>query len=129
MNTNTTPLFTGDWEHNDTLTAWEVAYPAVRYGKPWNGWATPVVTKQVLAALVARNQFCRVSGMPDLDRMEWVGHTVMVLPFDVDPTDPQVKDYMKVLVPDDDGTYDLGVLGYTLVLVDGDDNVVRTVQA
>lgn len=127
--TEALPLFAGDWEFNTTLDAWEVAYPAVRYGSRWNGWATPVVARQTLEALVARNQFLRTSGMPDLDRMEWQGDSLLVLPFDVQATDPQVKDYLKVLVPEADGTYDLGVLGYTFEQVAPGDNVVRAVPA
>jgi hypothetical protein len=126
---STAPLFTGDWEHNDTLTAWEVAYPAVRYGNPWNGFATPVVTRNVLAALVARNEFMRHAGHPDLCRMVWDGDTVLVMPFDVADDDPEADEYRTVLLPHADGTYDLGTLGWTFVLVEDTDNVVRTVTA
>jgi hypothetical protein len=131
MTTTTLPLFSGDWEWNETLDAWEVGYPAVSYGVPWNGWATPVVSPEVLAVMVARNTFLRSAGLPDLDRWEWVadGSVVRVLPFDVADTDPEAPGYATDLYPNDEGNYDLSVLGYVWTLVDEDENVVRTVTS
>ena len=31
----------------------EHVWTAVRYGRPWNGWATPVVTRDVLESVIA----------------------------------------------------------------------------
>lgn len=117
-------LFSGDWEWNDDLEAWETAFPAVRMGDPWNGFPTPVVSHDVLTALVARFTILRSSGMPDLDLWEWVEGTGIVRVISQNDDTPGACTYLE---PDEDGNYDLGVLGYTWATVGVGDRVVRTV--
>lgn len=119
------PLFAGEWEWNDTLEAYEVGFPAVAYGEAWNGWVTPVVSREVLTALVARNTFLRSSGLPDLDQWGWTDDkTVRVVAFDAEWSD---DDHATHLLPNAAGDYDLGTLGYTWDVIPEDARVVRSV--
>lgn len=104
--------FSGDWEWQDVLDCYENVYAAVRFGTPWNGFATPVVSAQVMAALVARQAFLIACG-ETLDRWEWDGNGVRI-----DPSDQPVGDETEShwCLPDADGNFTLP--GYTYSEVD-----------
>lgn len=84
----------------------ERVWEAVRFGEPWNGWLTPVVTKETLENLL--------EALGDGHR--WEGEIAVVWPTidlgDGAAHDPDTED---PIVPDDDGTYDLGELGWTFI--------------
>lgn len=96
-----------DWcmdENRFRLDGLESTWEAVRFGEPWNGWLTPFTTRETLASLLdALGDGCR-----------WEGDTAVVWPtidlVEGEPHDPDTEDR---IAPDDDGTYDLGVLGWT----------------
>ena len=81
----------------------EVPYPAARFGTPWNGWATPVVTASTLATLLLR-----VISDPDGSYRA----------FAIDPPGRcgllDSEGRIDIMTPDVDGLYDLGGLGWTL---------------
>lgn len=92
-----------------TLEAWvgadEAGYPAIRYGEPWNGWETPVVTRAVLASILDRVR--EESGEPH----RWDGDVAVVSGAVVDGP-PEYEDRIE---PNLDGHYDIGGLGWTWV--------------
>jgi hypothetical protein len=104
--------FSGEWEWVDVLECYENVYAAVRFTPPWSGGVCPIVTRTVLAALVARQQFLIACG-ETLDRWEWDGNGVRV-----DPSDQPIGDETEStwLLPDADGNYALP--GYTYESVD-----------
>ncbi|KQR10434.1 hypothetical protein [Cellulomonas sp. Leaf334] len=88
------------------LDGYEGYWPAVRFGDPWNGWATPVVTGTVLAGLLAH-----IDG-----GHRWDGDCAIVWPTaDLMPGEPHDPDIEDRISPDIDGQYDLGALGWTFV--------------
>ena len=119
-----TRYFSGDWEWNDTLDAYETAFAALRFGEPWNGFARPVVTPSVMDAIVARETLLRACG-ETVDFMQWDGNGVRVVSSDAESV--LDDDEATWILPDDDGNFDLGVLGYTFETLDDDDNVIRRV--
>lgn len=72
-----------------------VAWPAFGYGTPWNGWATPVVTRDTLGDLLVATEESHV----------WDGDAATV------------ADDRSALKPDATGHYDLSFLGWTFVQV------------
>lgn len=119
----TTVYVSGDWEWDFTLDVYETAYAAVRLGDPWNGFATPVVSHQVMAAIVARQEFLAAAD-PDTygpTSLRWDGNGVAI-------TDPDGEE-TSWLLPDADGNFDLAPLGWTWsTLGDAeDDHVIRRV--
>lgn len=71
---------------------------AVEYGEPWNGWATPVVTRETLADILTALELGH----------RWEGTTAVV----------DVEDYEDRLEPREDGLYDLRQAGWTVQQVD-----------
>lgn len=70
-------------------------WTAVSYGRPWNGWATPVVTREVLESVIAAAEggslyFIETTAVISGDRLR----------------------------PDADGYYDLGQIGWCFVETD-----------
>lgn len=77
------------------------SWPAVRFGEPWNGFATPVVTRETLEDLLAAVD----------DGYRWEGDVVVVWSaIDLGPDD--LPEYEDRLSPGADGLYDLGALGW-----------------
>lgn len=74
-------------------------YDAVSYGQPWNGMVTPVVTREVLNQIVAD-----MAGEGDYYTFTWSGDVLTVHHVELDEDD--------MLVPTEDGTYDLSTLGW-----------------
>lgn len=85
-------------DHFDDERSW----PAERFGQPWNGFATPVVTKETLVDLLDAVN----------DGHRWDGDTAVVWSaIDLGPDDePEFEDRVD---PDAEGHYDLAVLGWT----------------
>lgn len=82
------------------------AWPAAAFGRPWNGWATPIVSREVLVEFFSHIR----------QRHAWAsdGHCVTV--FHEDDSDLDV-----VLEPLEGGFYDLGMLGWTFDEVEPDE--------
>jgi len=83
------------------------AFDAVAYHEPWNGWATPVVDRATLEALVNRLDPQWLRGWVDGDGVLHLDHLENGLVSDRD-----------ALTPGADGNYDLGSLGWTFELAD-----------
>lgn len=79
------------------------SWPAIRFGEPWNGWATPVVTRGVLAEMLT------ASGEPH----RWDGSNVWLGTPAVDLQPGQDPEFYECVRPSDDGSYDLGQIGWT----------------
>lgn len=77
------------------------SWPAERFGEPWNGFATPVVTRETLADLLQSLG----------EGYRWEEDTAVVWStIDLAPgEEPEEEDR---LTPDFDGLYDLGELGW-----------------
>ncbi|MCX5044080.1 hypothetical protein OG921_12985 [Aldersonia sp. NBC_00410] len=86
----------------------ERTWPALRFGEPWNGWATPVVSRDVLDQMLA------ASGEPH--RWEGSGLWLGTPAIDVQPG--QEPEFYERVRASGDGSYDLGQLGWTFVAVD-----------
>lgn len=108
---------THDGEWNDDLDAYETAYAAVSVGAPWNGWATPVLSQDVAGRLVARLQ--QMLACADDLQLSWDGNGILV-----SSSDPDVED--EWIMPNEDGNFDFGSLGWTFSVVE-DANVVRRI--
>lgn len=80
-------------------------FEALAFGEPWNGWATPIVTREVLEQILAALE------VPDSLRED--GTTIVIGDSRGIPSDDDVR-----LVPLDGDAYDLGLLGWTFVLTD-----------
>lgn len=83
-----------------TLDSSSHHYPAVSYGARWNGWATPVVTRETFVQLISDENGSDLS-------------------FDVNgiATLVMADDYESLVIsPDASGNYDLDVLGWTFSL-------------
>jgi hypothetical protein len=75
----------------------------VRFGEPWNGFVTPVLTRSTLASLL------EATG----DGYRWEGDTAFVWPtIDLGPEDEPDPESVDRLEPDNEGNYDLGALGW-----------------
>lgn len=115
--TVTKTYVSGEWEWQDTLDCYETAYAVVSVGKSINGFATPVVTADVLDKIIHRQAF--LFGPADGAQMQWDGNGVRVV--DTDNEDGYW------LMPDTDGNFDLTPLGWTWEAVNEDDNVLRRI--
>ena len=89
-----------------TLDGSDRQWRAVRFGNPWNGFLTPVVARETLENILDSLE----------DGRRWEGDVAVVWPtIDMVPgeePDPKTEDRV---VPDSEGNYDLGVLGWTFV--------------
>lgn len=83
------------------------AFDAVAYRDPWNGWATPVVDRSALEALLSRLDPRWLRGWVD-------GNDVLHL----DHLENGLVTGRDTVTPSADGTYDLGTLGWTFELTD-----------
>lgn len=83
------------------------AWPAVRFGPTWNGWATPVVTREVLAEVLA------ASGEPH----RWEGDVAWLGTPAADLRPGEEPEFYDPVHPSEDRTYDLGQMGWCLVAV------------
>ena len=77
----------------------ERSWDCVDFDEPWNGWATPVVTRDVLVDV--------------LHALGWEIEDVFGLILATDPADPSVTE--QVEPSDQTGLYRLGQLGWTFV--------------
>jgi hypothetical protein len=84
------------------------SWPAVRFGEPWNGWATPVVERSVLASVLTA--ISAATGEPH----RWDGDLAVVAGPVGESGEPEYEDRLE---PDDSGLYNLGILGWTFVRV------------
>ncbi|PZR52399.1 hypothetical protein DNL40_12050 [Xylanimonas oleitrophica] len=82
-------------------------FDAVAYRQPWNGWATPVVDRSTLEALLSRLDPQWLRGWVNGDDVLHLAHLENGLVTDRDS-----------LAPSADGTYDLSILGWTFELTD-----------
>lgn len=73
----------------------EHVWTAVRYGRPWNGWATPVVTRDVLESVIAAAEG---------ETLHFIETTAVIS-----------GDKLR---PDADGNYDLGQIGWCFIETD-----------
>lgn len=71
---------------------------AVEYGADWNGWDTPVVTRETLADVLVALELAH----------RWDGPVAVV----------EVEDYEDRLEPRQDGLYDLAQAGWTVQQVE-----------
>ena len=93
-----------------TIEMWAGTYEAVAYGPTWNGWATPIVTRETYAALIKGED-------PNGEYYELVfDEAGVAILHDFAADDDDYEPYR--IVPDDDGHYDLGELGWTFETVD-----------
>lgn len=84
------------------------SWPALRFSEPWNGWATPVVTRDVLAEVLA------ASGEP----YRWDGNDVLLGTAAVDLQPGQEPESYARVCASGEGSYELGQLGWTFIAVD-----------
>lgn len=71
---------------------------AVEYGEDWNGWATPVVTRETLADVLAALELAH----------RWEGSTAVL----------EIEDYEDRIEARADGLYDLAQAGWTVQQVE-----------
>lgn len=91
-----------------TLDGHDTTWPAVHFGAPWNGFATPVVTRATLASLLEATN----------DGHRWEGDVAFVWPsIDLGPYDEPDPESVDRLEPNAAGHYDLGALGWVFVEV------------
>lgn len=83
-------------------------WPAVTFGDTWNGWATSVVTREVLADLLV------TSGEPH----RWDGEIAMVGTPAGDMRPGVEPEFFDPVRPRDDGLFDLAQMGWVFVRVD-----------
>ncbi|QFG10451.1 hypothetical protein KIV65_gp16 [Mycobacterium phage Anthony] len=92
-----------------SLDGGKTNYDAVSYGRPWNGWATPVVTRETLERLAAtegnNGQYVSLS---------FDGDTATL----IELADEWRNECRFVLFPDESGYYDLSYLGWTFYKVE-----------
>ncbi|WP_144825479.1 hypothetical protein [Micrococcus luteus] len=74
------------------------SFLAVEYGEPWNGWDTPVVTRETLADVLTALEL----------QHRWEGDVAVLV----------VEDYEDPIGPRADGLYDLLQAGWTVRQVD-----------
>lgn len=113
MTTQQTPGQTTELP-NWTLDFWSGVheFPAVSYGTPWNGWATPVVTRETLEKFRATceadeeimDSLREQSGEYEGKMLEWDGDSLWI-----DGT---------LISPREDGTYAFGFIGWCFIEVD-----------
>jgi len=92
--------FIEDWDP-------DTEYDAVSFGPRWNGWATPVVTKETLVKMGER--YAAEGGNAEgLWELTWDGDTAV---WSFEPEDSWRME------PNQDGNYDLGQMGFCYVTV------------
>lgn len=84
------------------------SWPAVAFGDPWNGWATPVVTREVLADVLL------TSGEPH----RWKDEIAMLGTPSGDMRPGVEPEFFDPVRPREDGLFDLGQMGWVFVRVD-----------
>lgn len=84
-----------------------LVWPALRFGSLWNGWATPVVTREVLADMLTT--IC--------EPHRWVGSDLWLGTPGVDLMPGEQPEFWDRISPSADGTYDLGQMGWTFMRV------------
>jgi hypothetical protein len=97
--------FSGDWEYDVETGIFTTAYTAARFGEHWNGFATPLVTRSVMAAFVDRQRELHDRDA-DFPSFEW-GQAQESVQVRGEGYDPGTS-----LSPGEDGLYDLGELGW-----------------
>lgn len=108
-------LFSLDGYVNDDRTPlYSRAWQAESFGKPWNGWATPVVTRAVLADFVKHS--------PGSLEMRGDG-ALLIAEQDGGFAAAYMDDEHYVIHPNEAGLYDLGLLGFVFDHLDDDDTV------
>lgn len=94
--------FRGDW--CDEL---DEMYPAVAFGRPWNGWAVPYVSAEVAQRIVAKQAelFAGSGNDDEQDRLEWdADGNKIVHWWPASAVDPGECGY-EVVEAGEDGTY------------------------
>lgn len=99
-----------------TLDFVDTTWEAVSYGPTWNGWVTPVVTRDTLQDLFDCATGGALEGDPVLSVVWHTNGTAMI-------TEPFGEETMYYeIAPDADGHYDLAAMGWTFDYADDDDN-------
>lgn len=88
-------------------------WSAEALGPPWNGWATPVMTREVLADLLC------VTGEPH----RWESDRILLGTPATDLRPGEEPALWDPVTPRDDGLYDLAQMGWTFVSVDDEAKV------
>lgn len=92
--------------HRFALDGVDRGWTAIRFGESWNGFLTPVVSRETLVELL--------NALGEGHR--WEGKVAVVWPtVDLAPGDEHDGDLEDRLLPDREGNYDLGVLGWVFV--------------
>lgn len=86
----------GDWLDGRT-------YVAERIAGYWNGWAMPVVRRDVVDQLIADNEALRAHYDDDVDELWWEGDTLCRLRSQYDDAT------VERIAPRIDGLYDIGL--------------------
>lgn len=73
----------------------EHVWRAIRFGRPWNGWATPVVNRATLESVIAAAEG---------ETLHFIEATAVIS-----------GDKLR---PDSDGNYDLGQIGWCFIKTD-----------
>ena len=97
--------YSGDWHYNENMYSYHEAFTCEGFDRPWNGWATPVVTREQLQELVDVENDLSVTAD---------GHLVYVSP-------DYALDDIFVIHPDEKGLYHLVDLGWCFDEVSEDD--------
>lgn len=123
-------FFSGDWEIPPTLgdeTCYQFAFEAVAADPDWNGFAAPIVTREVAEAWAARQALLRAAdpGTPYLDLLDAGGHAFLVS----NPDGDSDEEPPFLLTPDSRGLYHLGRLGLCFNWLDEEDRVINYVRA
>lgn len=105
--TNTLPKFTTDY-----LYELGGQFEAIAYGDTWNGWATPVVTRETFEA-IARTLDAEDGVEADLKFDE---HGVATFAEGAEESETNTHE----IAPNAEGGYDLGCLGWCFDTVDAD---------
>lgn len=114
---------TGDWMPEDFE-----GYPAKVTGT-WNGFAVPLFDRETAERVVAdqeriREELREDGHEADLERLEWHGDSVLVIPGEVDDSPEyliQPRDSTGAVVGPDEGLYDLS-MGWTWYEAEEDAN-------
>lgn len=102
-------------EQQFTMDVYSKAYDAIAYGPHWNGWLTPIVSREVFEDLVST------------EYSEPGDDLYFTLSFDDSGVatftegGPDSDSYTHVIVPDENRGYDLGVLGWCFYIGDEDE--------
>lgn len=102
------PLFSGDWESDGPGEGWNVAFRPVGYdGDPSRGFASPVVTRDVMHAIVVRQEWLNIVSFNQTgETLTWEGDSVRVDYPGLEGEEP------RWITPDEYNLYHLGVVGW-----------------